>query len=233
MLPDLCLLRLRNPTGTDPDLPTVCGMTCFLGKSGHGHTAWHTQEQAHWYTGSHSCQDTGRTLDGTVSAQAGFSHPGNPQRGYRAGVAGRMHDGGGAVTRVWGLWRPPRYLNRCSQAVDSHGVPGGGGRSQKSLFLCEWPDQMAAYPTAWGFSSTKSPKKRVEVEALMKSGALGLPTRPQLQPWEALLDQSTEPAGLQSSLRHENLGPAAQTMHKTTAVCTAFQGVHGPLEYHY
>lgn len=43
-LPDLCLLRLRNPTGTDSDLPTVCGMTCFLGKSGHGHTAWHTQE---------------------------------------------------------------------------------------------------------------------------------------------------------------------------------------------
>ena len=76
LLPDLCLLRLRNPTGTDPDLPTVCGMTCFLGKSGHRHTAWHTQEQAHWYTGSHSCQDTGRTLDGAVSAQAGFSHPG-------------------------------------------------------------------------------------------------------------------------------------------------------------
>lgn len=164
---------------------------------------------------------------------SGFSHPGNPQRGCRAGVAGRMHDGGGAVTRVWGLWRHPRYLNRCSQAVDSHGVPGGGGRSQKSLFLFEWQDQMAAYPTAWGFSSTKSPKKRVEVEALMKSGALGLPTRPQLQPWEALLDQSTEPSGLQSSLRHENLGPAAQTMHKTTAVCTAFQGVHGLLESHY
>lgn len=164
---------------------------------------------------------------------SGFSHPGNPQRGCQAGVAGRMHDGGGAVTRVWGLWRPPSYLNRCSQAVDSHGVPGGGGRSQKSLFLCEWPDQMATYPTAWGYSSTKSPKKGVEVEALMKSGALGLPTLPQLQPWEALLDQSTEPSGLQSSLRHENLGPAAQTMHKTTAVCTAFQGVHGPLESHY
>lgn len=163
---------------------------------------------------------------------SGFSHPGNPQRGCRAGIAGRMHDGGEAVARVWRLWRPPHYLNRCSQAVDSPSVPGGGGRSQKSLFLCEWPDQMAAYPTACGFSSLKSPKKGVEVEALMKSGVLGLPTLPQLPPWEALLDQSTEPSGLQSSLRHENLGPAPKQCTKPQQ-CAAFQGAHGPLESHY
>ena len=42
---------------------------------------------------------------------------------------------------------------------------------------------MAAYPTAWGFSSLKSPKKGVEVEALMKSGALGLPHPAPTPPW--------------------------------------------------
>lgn len=64
LLPDLCLLRLRNPTGTDPGLPTVCGMTCFLGKSGHGHTAWHTQEQAHWYTAHIHARTQGAPLTG-------------------------------------------------------------------------------------------------------------------------------------------------------------------------
>lgn len=89
---------------------------------------------------------------------------------------------------------------------------------------------MAAYPTAWGFSSLKSPEEKgVEVESLLKSGlgALG-PARPHPTSTPALgsLDQTTEPSGLQSSLRHENLSPAPKQCSNHNSV-HMLQGAHG------
>ena len=67
--------------------------------------------------------------------------------------------GGRGGGEVWGLWRPPSCL-QSPQAVDSHGVPGGDGRSQKSLFPSRWPDQMACQSYSMEISIHQVPKER-------------------------------------------------------------------------
>lgn len=118
---------------------------------------------------------------------SGFSHPGNPQRGCpEAECNWEGCTMGKAVARVWGLWRPS-YLNRCSQAVDSQ------------CLWRRWRDHRRACfsvggQTRWlhillrGDFHPSSPQKGVEVEALMKSGSLGLPAPPQLQPMKLLVN---------------------------------------------
>ena len=74
---------------------------------------------------------------------------------------------------------------------------------------------MAAYPTAWGFSSLKSPKKGVEVEALMKSGALGLP-----HPAPTSTPAPLAPGGSQASKRKFLIGHYITGGLATTAAFT-------------
>lgn len=75
-VPFIPRLVLAEPRGTDPGMLTVADMRYFTGRSGHGRTSWHTQVQAHLYTGSNTCQDTGHTCDRVLSAQTGFPHLG-------------------------------------------------------------------------------------------------------------------------------------------------------------